>query len=109
MAGTGNPYFTTDTAAALRAVEIGAEVLLKATKVDGVYDADPLTHPGARRYDASSRIATSWPERLAVLDATAVSLCMENDLPIIVFDLNQPDNVRRVALGEPVGTRIARR
>jgi len=104
-AGTGNPYFTTDTAAALRAVEIGAEVILKATKVDGVYDADPLTHPGARRYD---RLAYTdlLRDRLQVLDATAVSLCMENDLPIIVFDLNRPDNIRRVALGEPVGTLI---
>jgi uridylate kinase len=104
-AGTGNPYFTTDTAAALRAVEIGAEVILKATKVDGVYDADPVTNPGAHRYD---RLAYSdlLRDRLRVLDATAVSLCMENDLPIVVFDLNQPDNIRRVALGEPVGTLI---
>jgi uridylate kinase len=86
VAGTGNPYFTTDTAAALRAVEINAEVLLKATRVDGVYDRDPLTNPGARRY---------------------VSLCMENDLPIVVFDLNQADNITRVAAGEPVGTLIS--
>jgi uridylate kinase len=105
-AGTGNPYFTTDTAAALRAVEIGAEVILKATKVDGVYDADPLTHPTAHRYDRLS-YAELLRDRLKVLDATAVSLCMENDLPIIVFDLNQPDNIRRVALGEPVGTLIS--
>jgi len=104
-AGTGNPYFTTDTAAALRAVEIGAEVILKATKVDGVYDADPLTNPNAHRYD---RLAYSdlLRDRLRVLDATAVSLCMENEMPIVVFDLNQPDNIRRVALGEPVGTLI---
>jgi uridylate kinase len=106
VAGTGNPYFTTDTAAALRAVEIGATVLLKATKVDGVYDADPVTHPGARRYDALS-YADVLTERLAVLDATAVSLCMENDLPIIVFDLNCPDNIRRASLGEQVGTLIS--
>ncbi|HEY4946000.1 MAG TPA: UMP kinase [Candidatus Limnocylindrales bacterium] len=106
VAGTGNPYFTTDTAAALRAVEIGASVLLKATRVDGVYEADPETHPEARRY-TDLTFAEVLTDRLAVLDATAVSLCMENDLPIIVFDLNQPDNVRRAALGEQVGTRIA--
>ncbi|MFM2105903.1 MAG: hypothetical protein RL338_935 [Chloroflexota bacterium] len=105
-AGTGNPYFTTDTAAALRAVEIGAEVILKATKVDGVYDADPMTHPGARRYDRLT-YGQVLGDRLKVLDATAVSLCMENDLPIVVFDLNTPDNIRRVATGEPVGTVIA--
>ena len=106
VAGTGNPYFTTDTAAALRAVEIGAEVLLKATKVDGVYDADPLTHPDARRY-AELGYADLLRDQLKVLDAAAVSLCMENDLPIVVFDLNQPDNITRVAAGEPVGTRIS--
>ena len=87
VAGTGNPYFTTDTAAALRAVEIGAGVLLKATRVDGVYDADPLVHPDAKRYTELT-YADVLGERLGVLDATAVSLCMENDLPIIVFDLN---------------------
>ena len=105
-AGTGNPYFTTDTAAALRAVEIDAEVILKATKVDGVYDADPMLHPEARRYERLTYVDV-LTERLQVLDATAVSLCMENDLPIIVFDLNRPDNIRRVALGEPVGTLIS--
>jgi len=105
VAGTGNPYFTTDTAAALRAVEIGADVLLKATKVDGVYDADPLTHPDARRF-ARLTYADVLADRLAVLDATAVSLCMENDLPIIVFDLNEPENIRRAALGEQVGTLV---
>jgi uridylate kinase len=104
-AGTGNPYFTTDTAAALRAVEIGAEVILKATKVDGVYDTDPLKDPSAVRHDHLT-YADVLNGRLQVIDATAVSLCMENDLPIIVFDLNQPDNIRRVASGEPVGTRI---
>jgi uridylate kinase len=104
-AGTGNPYFTTDTAAALRAVEIGAEVILKATKVDGVYDTDPLKDPTAVRHDHLT-YADVLNGRLQILDATAVSLCMENDLPIIVFDLNQPDNIRRVASGEPVGTRI---
>ena len=105
-AGTGNPYFTTDTAAALRAVEIGAEVILKATRVDGVYDADPLTHPEARRYSELNYIDV-LSDRLQVLDATAVSLCMENDLPIIVFDLNKPENIKRVALGERVGTIIS--
>ena len=105
VAGTGNPYFTTDTAAALRAVEIGARVLLKATKVDGVYDADPMRHPQARRYETLV-YADLLRDQLKVLDAAAVSLCMENDLPIIVFDLTQPDNIVRVAAGEPVGTLI---
>ncbi|HEY3333793.1 MAG TPA: UMP kinase [Candidatus Limnocylindrales bacterium] len=106
VAGTGNPYFTTDTAAALRAVEIGAEVLLKATKVDGVYDADPMVDPNARRYDRLS-YQDVLRDQLKVLDAAAVSLCQENDLPILVFDLNAPDNIRRVAAGEPVGTLIS--
>ena len=106
VAGTGNPYFTTDTAAALRAVEIGADVLLKATKVDGVYDADPVAVPTARRYERLA-YADLLRDQLRVMDAAAVSLCMENDLPIVVFDLNKPDNVVRVALGEPVGTLIA--
>jgi uridylate kinase len=106
VAGTGNPYFTTDTAAALRAVEIGASVLLKATKVDGVYDADPLVHPDAHRYGELG-YADILRDQLKVLDATAVSLCMENDLPIVVFDLNQPQNITRVALGDAVGTRIS--
>jgi len=106
VAGTGNPYFTTDTAAALRAVEIGASVLLKATKVDGVYDADPMAVSTARRFE---RLAYTdlLRDQLRVMDAAAVSLCMENDLPIVVFDLNQPDNIARVARGEPVGTLIA--
>jgi uridylate kinase len=106
VAGTGNPYFTTDTAAALRAVEIGAEILLKATKVDGVYDADPMKDPSARRY-ARLEYADLLRDQLKVIDAAAVSLCMENDLPIVVFDLNRPDNILRVALGEPVGTLIS--
>jgi uridylate kinase len=106
VAGTGNPYFTTDTAAALRAIEIGAEVLMKATKVDGVYDADPMTVPGARRYDRLE-YADLLRDQLKVLDGAAVSLCMENDLPIIVFDLNGPDNIARVAAGQQVGTLIA--
>ncbi len=106
VAGTGNPYFTTDTAAALRAIEIGAEVLLKATKVDGVYDADPMKDPTARRYDRLT-YQDVLRDQLKVLDAAAVSLCQENDLPILVFDLNTPDNIRRVATGEPVGTLIS--
>ena len=106
VAGTGNPYFTTDTAAALRAVEIGAEVLLKATKVDGVYDADPMTVPGARRYDRLE-YADLLRDQLKVLDGAAVSLCMENDLPIIVFDLNGTDNIARAAQGQQVGTLIS--
>jgi uridylate kinase len=106
VAGTGNPYFTTDTAAALRAVEIGAEVLLKATKVDGVYDADPMKDPGATRY-LRLGYQDLLRDQLKVLDAAAVSLCMENDLPIVVFDLNQPDNISKVAAGEPVGTLIS--
>jgi uridylate kinase len=104
-AGTGNPYFTTDTAAALRAVEIGAEIILKATKVDGVYDSDPLTNPNAKRYERLT-YSQVLAQRLRVLDATAVSLCMENDTPIVVFDLNKPENITRVAVGEPVGTMI---
>ncbi len=106
VAGTGNPYFTTDTAAALRAVEIDAEVLLKATKVDGVYDADPMQDPTATRYETLS-YHDVLKDQLKVLDAAAVSLCMENDLPIVVFDLNAPDNITRVARGEQVGTLIS--
>ena len=105
VAGTGNPYFTTDTAASLRAMEIGAEVILKATKVDGVYDADPLTEPNVTRFDHLS-YQDLLRDQLKVLDAAAVSLCMENDLPIVVFDLNGRDNIARVAFGEAVGTLI---
>jgi uridylate kinase len=105
-AGTGNPYFTTDTAAALRAVEIGAEIILKATKVDGVYDSDPVKNPDAERFDKLT-YSDVLSKRLGVLDATAVSLCMENDTPIIVFDLNKPQNITRVAVGETVGTLIS--
>ena len=104
-AGTGNPYFTTDTAAALRAVEIGAQVLLKGTKVDGVYTADPTIEPNAERHEEIT-YAQVLTDRLNVLDSTAVSLCMDNDLPIVVFDMNQPDNIRRAAMGEPIGTLI---
>ena len=105
-AGTGNPYFTTDTAAALRAAEVHADLIMKATKVDGVYDKDPMAHDDARRY-AHLDYADLLRDQLKVLDATAVSLCMENDLPIVVFDLNRPDNITRVAAGEPVGTLIS--
>jgi uridylate kinase len=104
-AGTGNPYFTTDTAAALRAVEIGAEVLLKATKVDGVYDDDPMTNPDAKRHERLD-YSQMLSDRLQVIDSTAVTLCMENEMPIVVFDLNRPGNIRRAALGEQVGTLI---
>ena len=106
VAGTGNPYFTTDTAAALRAVEIDAQVLLKATKVDGVYDADPMQDPNASRYETLS-YHDVLRDQLKVLDAAAVSLCMENDLPIVVFDLNEADNITRVARGDRVGTLIS--
>ena len=105
-AGTGNPFFTTDTAAALRAQEINAEALLKATKVDGVYDSDPVKNPNAERYEKLT-YSEVLAQRLGVLDATAVSLCMENDTPIIVFDLNKPQNITRVAAGETVGTLIS--
>jgi uridylate kinase len=102
-AGTGNPYFTTDTAAALRAMEMKAEVILKATKVDGIYTADPVKHPEATRYDRISYLQV-LQERLQVMDATAISLCMDNKLPILVFNLNTPGNIRRVVMGEAVGT-----
>ncbi|HXH07584.1 MAG TPA: UMP kinase [Vicinamibacterales bacterium] len=105
-AGTGNPYFTTDTAAALRAAELRAEVILKATKVDGVYSADPLTDPTARRFERISYLEV-LERGLKVMDATAISLCMDNRLPIVVFDLRRPGNLRRVVMGEPVGTTVA--
>jgi len=102
-AGTGNPYFTTDTAAALRAMEIKADVILKGTKVDGIYSADPVTQPDATRYERVSYIQV-LQERLQVMDATAISLCMDNKLPIIVFNLKTPGSIRRVIMGEAVGT-----
>jgi uridylate kinase len=105
VAGTGNPYFTTDTAATLRAVEIGAEVILKATRVDGVYDADPEQHPDATRYTRIS-YTELLAHRLKALDATAVSLAMDNEMPIVVFDMTQPGNILRAVLGEPIGTLI---
>lgn len=103
--GTGNPYFTTDTAGALRAMEIGADVLIKATKVDAIYDADPVQHPDAKRFDRLSYI-DALNFRLRVMDSTAISLCMENDLPIVVLNLWQKDSVKRLILGESVGTTI---
>jgi uridylate kinase len=105
--GTGNPYFTTDTAAALRAMEIDADVMLKATKVDGVYDQDPVTHPGARRFDHLTYIE-ALNLGVKVLDSTALSLCMDNDLPIVVFKLAERNSVERVVCGEPIGTIISR-
>ena len=102
-AGTGNPYFTTDTAAALRAMEIKAEVILKATKVDGIYTADPMKHPEATRFEEITYLQV-LDQGLQVMDATAISLCMDNRLPIIVFNLRTPGNLKRAALGEPVGS-----
>ena len=104
-AGTGNPYFTTDTAAALRAMEIKAEVILKGTKVDGIYSADPVKEPDATRYERVSYLQV-LQERLQVMDATAISLCMDNKLPIVVFNLKTPGNIRRVIMGEAVGTTV---
>jgi len=106
-AGTGNPYFTTDTAAALRAMEIDADVMLKATKVDGVYDQDPVTYPDARRFDHLTYIE-ALNLGVKVLDSTALSLCMDNDLPIVVFRLAEANSVERVVCGEPIGTIISR-
>ena len=102
-AGTGNPYFTTDTAASLRAMEIGADVILKGTKVDGVYTADPKKDPAAVKYDRLTYIDVLG-KGLQVMDATATSLCMDNNLPIIVFDITTPGNVKRVIMGEKIGT-----
>ena len=105
-AGTGNPYFTTDTAAALRAMEIGADALIKATKVDAVYEADPLTHPGARRFEFLTYI-DALNMRVGVMDSTAITLCMENNMPIHVVDLWQPGALEGVVNGERVGTLVA--
>ena len=104
-AGTGNPYFTTDTAAALRAMEIKAEVILKGTKVDGVYTADPMLDPHATKYPAISYLQV-LEKQLKVMDATAISLCMDNKLPIVVFNLREAGNIRRVVSGEAVGTTV---
>ncbi len=102
-AGTGNPYFTTDTAAALRALEIKADVIMKATKVDGIYTADPMKDTSAVRYDRISYLEV-LERRLQVMDATAISLCMDNRLPILVFNLRTPGNLRRAVLGDAVGS-----
>ncbi|MFO7302967.1 MAG: UMP kinase [Acidobacteriota bacterium] len=104
-AGTGNPYFTTDTAAALRAMEMRAEVILKGTKVDGIYSADPMIHRDATRYESISYLQVIG-QSLKVMDSTAITLCMDNKLPIIVFNLREPGNLRRVIMGEPVGTTV---
>src|SRR5262245_8314560 len=104
-AGTGNPYFSTDTAAALRANEIGAEVILKATKVDGIYDCDPKKNPKAKRYDRIS-YQDALMQRLTVMDSTAFSMCQDNKMPIIVFDIFKSHNLRRVVMGEAVGTLV---
>jgi uridylate kinase len=104
--GTGNPYFTTDTTASLRAMEIGAQVILKATKVDGVYDADPVKNAAAKRFDELSYIEVLNRE-LKVMDSAAISLCMDNHLPIIVFNLMEKGNIKRVVSGEPIGTLVS--
>jgi uridylate kinase len=104
-AGTGNPYFTTDTAAALRAMEMKADVILKGTKVDGIYTADPMLNPTATKYDNISYLQV-LANGLKVMDATAISLCMDNKLPIVVFNLRTAGNLRRVIMGEPVGTTV---
>ena len=104
-AGTGNPYFTTDTAASLRAMEIGAQILCKGTKVDGVYDADPMQVAGAKRYRELTYIEV-LQQNLKIMDSTAISLCMDNRLPIVVFSLLELGNIKRVVLGEPVGTLV---
>jgi uridylate kinase len=102
-AGTGNPYFTTDTAASLRAMELNAEVLMKATKVDGIYDKDPTKHSDAKKYDKISYIDV-LKQGLQVMDSTAISLCMDNKLPIMTFDLAKPGNILKAILGENIGT-----
>jgi len=104
-AGTGNPYFTTDTAAALRAMEVKAEVILKATKVDGIYSADPFVDPEATKFDRISYLQV-LERRLTVMDATAVSLCMDNRLPIVVFNLRTPGNLKRAIMGEAIGSTV---
>lgn len=105
VAGTGNPFFSTDTTAALRASEIKAEIILKATKVDGIYTADPVKDPTATRYDRIS-YTEALSKRLAVMDSTAFSLCQDNKVPIMVFDMNQPDNILHAVLGRQVGTLV---
>src|SRR6188768_4346336 len=106
VAGTGNPYFSTDTTAALRASEVRADVILKATKVDGVYDSDPKKNPDAKRYDRLT-FNEALTQRLQVMDSTAFSLCMDNKIPIVVFDMNDPSNFTDVVLGKTVGTTVS--
>ena len=103
VAGTGNPFFTTDTCASLRATELNVDILLKATKVDGVYDADPMTNPDATRFDVLT-YQEAIERKLGVMDLTALSMCMEQDLPVVVFDFKSNRNIRRVIDGEPIGT-----
>jgi uridylate kinase len=105
-AGTGNPFFTTDTAGALRAIEIGADAIMKATKVDGIYSADPKVDATAERLPHATYLEV-LSRRLQVMDPTAISLCMENALPIIVFDLTRSGNIKRIVLGEPVGSIVS--
>jgi uridylate kinase len=105
--GTGNPYFTTDTAASLRAAEIGAEVLLKATKVDGVYDQDPVGNPEAVKYDSLTYLDVLTQD-LKVMDLTAITLCKDNDIPLIVFDMHRTGNIERAIKGETIGTTVHR-
>lgn len=102
-AGTGNPYFTTDTAAALRAMEIGADVIIKGTKVDGVYTADPIKDPKAKKFDEISYLDVI-KKNLKVMDSTAITLCMDNNLPIVVFNIKKPDNIKKIILGKKIGT-----
>ena len=106
VAGTGNPFFSTDTAAALRASEIGAEILLKATKVDGIYDSDPKKNPKAKKFDKVT-YADALVNRLQVMDSTAFSLCMDNHVPIVVFDMFREGNIRSVVLGKKIGTLVS--
>jgi len=106
VAGTGNPFFSTDTTAALRANEIGAEVILKATKVDGIYDCDPLKNPNAKKFERIS-YSEALARRLQVMDSTAFSLCMDNKMPIIVFDMSNTENIRRAVMGETVGSLVS--
>ena len=105
-AGTGNPFFTTDTAASLRAIETDSQVILKATKVDGVYDQDPLTNKNAKRFNSISFLDV-LNKKLKVMDSTAISLCMDNKIPIVVFDFFKPGNIKRVVMGEEIGTVVS--
>ncbi|WP_309399126.1 UMP kinase [Cerasicoccus maritimus] len=106
VAGTGNPYFSTDTTAALRASEIGADVIMKATKVDGIYDSDPVKNPDAKKFDKITFI-DALKNQYAVMDSTAFSLCLDNEMPILVFDMNEQDSILRAVMGEPIGTLVS--